>query len=211
MPRPAPRQSASLTRQPASNPDARQRSTAADLLVFLLLVAIAVVGRWDQPAWNFTPMAAASLFAGAYFGRRMIALMVPVSALLLSNLWLPSYDSLGVMLTVYAMFLAPALAGPLLRRGRTKSTPGWVARLVVGGAAPALAFFVVTNLAVWLFGSNFSKDISGLLECYALAVPFFRSMLAGDLLYVGMLFGAANLAGVAFTAAPARSLAASRA
>ena len=36
----------------------RQRNLQ-DLLVFFLLVAIGVAGRWGQPEWCFTPTAAA--------------------------------------------------------------------------------------------------------------------------------------------------------
>jgi len=192
----------------ATRPAATKSKTAVDVLVFLLLVAIAVVGRWDQPAWNFTPIAAVGLFAGAYFRSRMVALLAPLTAMVVSNQLLLSYDSQAVMLAVYVMLLAPALAGPWLRRSRAASTRGWVGRLAVAGLAPATAFFLVTNFAVWLTSGMFTKSIGGLIECYAVAVPFYRPMLAGDLLYVGMLFGAASLAGVAFTAAPARRLAA---
>ena len=44
-----------------------------DLLVFALLVAIGVAGRWGQPEWCFTPTAAAAIFAGLYFSRVAIA------------------------------------------------------------------------------------------------------------------------------------------
>ena len=40
-----------------------------DLLVFALLIAIGVAGRWGQPEWCFTPMAATAIFAGLYFSR----------------------------------------------------------------------------------------------------------------------------------------------
>ena len=46
----------------------RQRNLQ-DLLVFFLLIAIGVAGRWGQPEWCFTPTAAAAIFAGLYFSR----------------------------------------------------------------------------------------------------------------------------------------------
>ena len=50
-----------------------RQQTVQDLLVFALLVAIGVAGRWGQPEWCFTPTAAAAIFAGYYFSRVSIA------------------------------------------------------------------------------------------------------------------------------------------
>jgi hypothetical protein len=58
----------------------RQRNLQ-DLLVFFLLIAIGVAGRWGQPEWCFTPTAAAAIFAGVYFNRLAIAAMVPIAIL----------------------------------------------------------------------------------------------------------------------------------
>ena len=60
--------------------DYRKR-TISDLLVLVLLVAIGVAGRWGQPQWCFTPTAAAAIFAGYYFSRIGMALIVPFAIL----------------------------------------------------------------------------------------------------------------------------------
>jgi hypothetical protein len=48
---------------------------------------------------------------------------------------------------------------------------------------------------VWAFESDYPKTLAGLYACYLAAVPFFRSMLAGDLFYLAVLFGCAAVAG----------------
>lgn len=170
---------------------------AAEVAVALLLIAIAVVGRWSQPFWNFTPLAAIALFAGAYFRRRAIAIAVPLAALAISNLILDGYPSQPVMLSVYGLMGATALIGPWLRRAAAGSAGGWIARVAVGAAAPSLAFFLVTNFAVWASTGMYAKTFAGLIECYTAAVPFYRQQLAGDLFYTAVLFGAAAWVGVA--------------
>ena len=74
---------------------------------------------------------------------------------------------------------------------------GWFRELRWGfcGFAPAVLFFITTNLAVWIFQSDYAKTLAGLVECYVAGVPFFRSMLMGDLFYLVVLFGCAALAG----------------
>jgi hypothetical protein len=170
----------------------RQRNLQ-DLLVFCLLVAIGVAGRWGQPEWCFTPTAAASLFAGMYFSRVAIAAMVPIAILAISDLMLPAHDSIPVLLATYAIMTVPVFLGRL-QRGEQ---PRWLAasKWALFALVPATLFFIVTNFAVWAFQSDYPKTLAGLGQCYWAAVPFFRWMLAGDVFYLAVLLGCWIVAG----------------
>ena len=50
----------------------------------------------------------------------------------------------------------------------------------------SISFFVITNLGVWLIA--YPKTLNGLLECYTLAIPFFRNSLIGDFLFAGIMY-----------------------
>lgn len=162
----------------------------SDHAVFLLLVAIAVVGRMGRPDWNFTPVAAAALFAGFYFQRRWIAALVPLAALAISDFAEPVHNNAWVQLTVWTALMLPAMLGPWLGSPQPSRLSG--KRTTAAALAPSAVFFAVTNFAVWATGSglSFSRDAAGLMECYAVALPFYINMLAGDLFYTGLLFGA---------------------
>jgi len=164
-----------------------KQNTIIPGVVFCLLVAIGVVGRWGQPDWCFTPMAAVTLFAGYYFAHRLTALLVPLSVMAISDTLLPAYDRLGVMLAVYTILLMPVLLGGLLRRKMTFS------RMAASVTIPATAFWLVSNFAVWCFRDLYPHTAAGLVTCYAAAIPFFRSMLVGDLFYVTLIFGSCAL------------------
>jgi hypothetical protein len=171
----------------------QERSTIRELVIFALLVAIGVAGRWAQPDWEFTPIAAAAVFAGRYFSRLAAAALVPVAILAVSDLILPAYDNMGVLVVKYATMILPVFLGRFLA-GRGE---GWGAawRWGLCGAGPAVTFFITTNFAVWAFQSDYPKTADGLADCYVAALPFFRSMLTGDLTYLAVLFGCAALAG----------------
>jgi hypothetical protein len=166
-----------------------------ELAVFALLIAIGVSGRWGQPEWCFTPTAAAAIFAGYYFSQLVIAALVPVAILAISDWLLPAHDNIPVMLATYAVMTLPVWFGRLLR-GQHGSW-GRVARLTLCGFVPATAFYLVSNFAVWAFQSNYEKSFAGLAQCYAAAVPFYRWMLAGDLVYLAVLFGCWAIANAA--------------
>lgn len=172
----------------------RHLQALRDVLVFFLLVNIGVAGRWAQPEWCFTPTAAVAVFAGFYFSRAAVAALVPLAILVISDLLLPAYDSLIVMAATYAVMTLPVLFGRLLRGRRSRWATAW--RWAVCGLAPATLFFVVTNFAVWAFQSDYEKSLTGLMQCYWAAVPFYRWMLAGDVVYLALLFGCWALAGV---------------
>ncbi len=172
----------------------KRNQTMRDIFVFVLLIAIGVAGRWGQPEWCFTPTAAAAIFAGCYFARLGVAALVPVAILGISDLWLEAHNSLGVMLATYAVMTVPVLFGRWLRNSEGRGSTVW--RLVVCGLLPATLFWLVSNFAVWAFQSDYAKTWSGLMQCYWMAVPFYRSMLIGDVFYLTVLFGCSAIAGV---------------
>ena len=156
-----------------------------DLLVFALLVAIGVAGRWGQPQWEVTPTAAAAVFAGVYFSRIAIAVLVPIAILVISDLLLPAYNSVPVLIATYAVMTAPVWLGRWMRGESRTAAIAWKSALC--GLVPATLFFIVTNFAVWAFQSDYEKSLAGLAECYLAAVPFYRWMLAGDVFYMAVL------------------------
>jgi hypothetical protein len=156
-----------------------------DVLVFALLVAIGVAGRWGQPLWAFTPTAAAAVFAGFYFSRLWIAAMVPLAILAISDLILPAYNNVPVLLITYAAMIVPILLGRLLRGEHRGAATAW--KLTLCGLLPATLFFITSNFAVWAFQSDYETSLAGLIECYTAALPFYRWMLAGDIFYMAVL------------------------
>lgn len=161
------------------------------VIVFCLLVAFAFFGRLYQPEglWNFTPIAAVALFGGYFFSRKWVAVLVPIAALMISNHLLSfSYNSYGMMMTVYLSFLVPVALGIFLAKKPTAF------RMCLGTLAPSLVFFFTTNFAVWFVSSSYATNWAGLMLCYEYGLPFYRRMLYGDLFYVAIVFGTYALA-----------------
>jgi hypothetical protein len=168
-----------------------KRDARIEWLLFTLLVAFGVLGRWFQVQWNVTPTAALALFAGFLFAQRRAAWLVPVVILAVSNAWLERpYNHAGEMLAVYGSFLIPVALGGLVRRRFT------AARVASCALASSVLFFLITNFAVWLYrrGDAYADSFAGLLACYEAGLLFFRWMLAGDLFFAAVTFGTYALA-----------------
>ena len=155
---------------------------SSGLWLCIFMILLAVVSRIIPHPANFTPIAALGLFSGAYLRMHKFWL-VPIAALLLSDMVIGFYHPV-VMLFVYGAFVLCACLGrTLLSERRTV--------LMLGGAtlSGSILFFVLSNLGDWLAGLNYPQTWQGLLDCYAMAIPFFGNTLVGDLFYVICLFG----------------------
>lgn len=157
-----------------------------DLLVVLFLVALDVAARLLPHTPNFMPLTASALFAGMMIGRPALGLLVPLAALLLSDLVL-GFDDWRIALVVYLALALPVGVGLLARRYRMSLV------LVPAALVCSLIFFAMTNLAVWAFSGMYSHDTAGLAQCYVLALPFLKYTMIGDLAWTAVLFGGAFL------------------
>jgi len=165
-------------------PTENRSALLADLALIAFLVAFDVVARLLPHAWGFMPVAATALFAGRMLRLPVLAPVVPLAAMALSGLVL-SGDDWRISLITYAAITLPAFAG--------MATRNW--RGVLGTAGTMLgcsvAFFAVSNFAVWAFSGMYSHTLAGLTQCYVLALPFFQNSLAGDMFWTAVLFGGA--------------------
>lgn len=170
--------------------DSIRRSPALLCVLWLTLVAVGVMGRFWQPTWNVTPTAGVALAAGVLFPHPLVAASVPLVSLALGNLAMPGYGSLAMAVVVYAATAWPVLLGGLVSRGR------WLA--MFGGAlASSLVFFVTTNVAHWLLTSDYPRTAAGLVACFVAALPFYRWMPVGDLVWTAGLFAGITAVGAA--------------
>ena len=154
--------------------------------MFYAIIALAAFSRLVPHPLNFAPIGALGLFAGSYLDRRW-AWVVPLAALLLSDAVLGFYSPL-LMLFVYGGFAAGALLGHrFLRESRTPL------RILGCSLASASAFFLLSNFGCWVVGM-YPHTLTGLTQCYAMALPFFGNSLLGDLFYSTALFSLYALA-----------------
>ena len=154
-----------------------------DCAVFCSLVGLAVVTRLLMIQPNFHAVTAAALLAGFYFRGRAVAALVPLVAMTASDWFIGGYAK-EVMITVYLAMVLPIAFRSLLR---ARLTP---VRVAGSAVVASLAFFLVTNAAVWHAGIWYPRGWDGLVRCYTLGLPFLANALAGDLLFSAALFGA---------------------
>ena len=150
----------------------------------LALVALGVLFRLLPHPGNFTPTASIALFAGVAL-EAPLAFTVPLLVMIASDLVIGPHPLFWL---VWPSFMLVTWLGQSVR-GRDGVLP--VALATLGGS---VLFFVVSNLGVFLFENMYPKSAPGLVECFVMALPFFRNSLAGDLFYSLVLFSLFELA-----------------
>ena len=151
---------------------------------------------------NFAPLMALAFCGAVYFQDRRLWL-VPLGALVLSDLYLDHYyaATFGENWTwssAAVRLLCFAAAVPLgLWVARRKN---WV-RLFGGALVGAVMFYLVTNTDAWLRDPFYIKNLAGWWQALTVGRPefpptllFFRNTLLSDLFFTGVFAGIMELA-----------------
>ncbi len=150
------------------------------IIVITGIIIFAAIMRLVPHYPNFTPVAAVALFGGAHLGNRWLAFMIPLVALLISDIFLGFHN---FMIPVYLSFALVVLLGTLMRNKIR------LPYIIGGSIAGSLLFFLITNAAVWIATPYYPNTFQGLLTSYTMAIPFFHTGLLGDLFYNAVFFG----------------------
>ena len=144
------------------------------------LILILVFARLIPHPPNFTPIIAVALISGYFFKNINLSLLILLVAMLLSDLFIGFYEN---MIFVYAsLLLITFVFHKISKKINYKN-------LFIYCFAGSLIFFIFSNFGVWALGSPgvldvaYERNISGLVECYILAIPFFGNTFLSTLIF----------------------------
>jgi len=179
----------------ASAPSTPSSLLAPGPLLLAALIVVAALSRLLPHPPNFSPVEAIGLFGGAYFASRAWAVVVPLLAMLLSDVALATlnggayaswFGNGGIALVYLAVALCAVLGFGL--RGKVGG-----ARVLGYAVLGSVLFFAISNFGAWLFEPMYPKTAAGLLAAYVAGVPFFQSTVLGTMAYSALLFGGFSL------------------
>ena len=143
--------------------------------------------------WNFSPILPLCIFGAACFSKRSIAYLAPLAIYLAGDLaiwaftgrldWAFYADQPFTYLSVVLVVSCGLIA---------RSQQSW-GRIAVAGLGSAVLFFVISNLGTWALGALYPRTWAGLLDCYVMAIPFFRNTLISMAVFLPLLFSRAAL------------------
>jgi len=144
------------------------------------LILILVFARLIPHPPNFSPIIAVAMMSGFFFRNIYLSLGVLLVSMLLSDAFIGFYNN---MLFVYlSLFLIAFVFYKITEKINFKN-------LFIYGFVGSLIFFIVSNFGLWVVGSPgvnnipYDRNLSGLIECYVLAIPFFGNTFLSTLIF----------------------------
>ncbi len=148
-------------------------------LLFLVAASVAGGFRFVSDIPNFSPMLAIALFSGIWFSDKKLAYGIPLLAGFGTDLYFGLHES---MWAVYLSFALLTFIG--LKYNQNSTLLKSIASITLG----SIIFFILTNFSVWAFTPYYPKNFTGIVECYTMAIPFYRNTLVSGLIFTPILF-----------------------
>ena len=144
------------------------------ILLGLMIVAVLSLSRLIPHPPNFTPILGMAVFSGAIFGKRYMSYLIPIAAMLLSDLYLGFHASMPV---IYFSIAVCVLIGT------TIETRVSILNSFLSISLGVVFFFLITNFMVWYGSGMYELSISGLMTCYLMGLPFLQNTFISSILY----------------------------
>ena len=144
------------------------------------LILILAFSRLIPHPPNFTPIIAVAIMSGYLFKNIYLSFAILLTSMILADSFIGFYND---MLFVYlSLFLIAYIFYKMSRKINLKN-------LFLYSLFGSLVFFAISNFGVWASGSlgvydiPYEKNLKGLMECYILAIPFFKNTLLSTLFF----------------------------
>ena len=146
-----------------------------------LIILIMVLSRLIPHPPNFTPIISMAMMSGYFFKNFNLSVLILAFTILLSDLFLGFHNN---MIFVYMpLFIIVSFCFKISTKINYKN-------LFFLGVGSSLIFFLISNFGVWLLGNMYENNINGLINCYILAIPFFKNTLLSTFIFSYSAYGA---------------------
>jgi hypothetical protein len=167
----------------------------SNILIGAALVVLAAVLKITTFPHSVNPIIAISLFSGAIISNKKMAFVLPLFAMLISDVLLevlniaPGFYGMG-QIGNYASLLFVTLLGFQMKKINTVSVVGF-------SIASSLIFFFLSNTNSYFFENynTYGTGFQGWANCMIAGIPFVKNSLVTDLCFSAVLFGTYQLSG----------------
>lgn len=142
------------------------------IALWITLLTIGIVSRLGLGVPNLALIGAVAYLAGQYFKSVKVSASLVVLILLVTDSVLGFYPGMEWVYLGYGFYILG---------GRWTEHSSFLKQGLVLGAA-SMAFFILSNLGVWLTTHLYSEDLQGLINCYIMALPFHKVTFVSDVI-----------------------------
>ena len=139
-----------------------------------MIILVLALSRLIPHPPNFTPILGMAVFSGAVINKKIFAYIIPLIAMLVSDLFLGFHAGMPI---IYFSLAICVLIGTFIDSRITIFN----SLLCISGGV--IAFFLITNFAVWYGSGMYEFSISGLMKSYLMGLPFLQNTFISSLIY----------------------------
>ena len=144
------------------------------------LILILALARLIPHPPNFTPIIAVAIMSGVFFKNIYLSLGILLISMLLADAFIGFYSN--ILFVYLSLFLITFIFYKISKKINFKN-------LFIYGFGSSVIFFIISNFGVWALGSPainsipYEKNLEGLIQCYIVAIPFFKNTFASTLIF----------------------------
>jgi len=144
------------------------------------LVLLLAFSRLIPHPPNFTPIIAVAIMSGYFFRNIYVSFSILLISMLIADIFIGFYEN--IVFVYIALLLITFVFFKISNKINFKN-------LFIYGFAGSLIFFIISNFGVWALGSPgvydiaYEKSLSGLIQCYILAIPFFGNTFLSTVIF----------------------------
>ena len=145
------------------------------LIIFSVnLIVVLILARLLPHPPNITPIIDIAIMSSYFFRNIYLSYLIMLFSMLLADFFIGFYSH---MLFVYSsLFLIVLIFFKISKKINYKN-------LFIFSFFGSVIFFLISNFGVWLVGNLYERNINGLIECYFMAIPFFKNTIISTLIF----------------------------
>jgi hypothetical protein len=116
---------------------------------------------------NFTPILSISILGYLFSKILWLKVLIVLGSMFFSDLIIGVHDF--IIYVYFSLVLLIVIS----------NSKNYIYMIFLG----PLIFFIVTNFGVWLSSTYYTKNIEGLIECFYMAIPFFKNTILSTFFY----------------------------
>ena len=138
-----------------------------NLQSFFFIFFFLTISRLIPHEPNFTPILSISILGYLFSKILWLKVLIVLGSMFFSDLIIGVHDF--IIYVYFSLMLLIIIS----------NSKNYIYMIFLG----PLIFFIVTNFGVWLSSSYYTKNIDGLIECFYMAIPFFKNTILSTFFY----------------------------
>ena len=123
---------------------------------------------------NFTPIVTVAILSGYFFSNIYFSFLTLLISMFVADTFIGFHEH---MFSVYiSLLLISFIFYKISEKINFKN-------LFMCSFIASLIFFIISNFGVWIIGGLYDRSLSGLVECYILAIPFFGNTFLSTVIF----------------------------